>query len=234
MPLLFPPTSDLYVFMILGLRGVQQLSGTTAIIFYCKTIFDQAKEFISPSISTIIYFGVQLIMSAVSSFIVDISGRRPLLIISTIGTAITLCINGTYLYFDKCTQVDTSGFEFVPIVALLCFVVVFSIGLQTIPLLIMGEMFPTNVKAFALCWMDIYYSVIVIVISKVFHWSNETYGMHVPFYTFTGCCVIGLIFIVLCVPETKGKTLEDIQLELRGEHKMTNKKFAVEKISVYC
>ncbi|KAJ8954037.1 hypothetical protein NQ318_004338 [Aromia moschata] len=200
----------------LGLRGIQQLSGTTAIIFYCKTIFQQAESFISPSASTIVYFGVQLFLSAVSSFVVDFSGRRPLLIASIAGTALTLFANGTYLYLKHCTDVDTASFEFVPLAALLCFVVAFSVGLQTIPLLVMGEIFPTDVKAFALCAMDIYYSVIVTVISKFFHWSNETYGMHVPFYTFTACCVLGLVFIIVYVPETKGKTLEDIQMELRG------------------
>lgn len=107
-------------------------------------------------------------------------------------------------------------FEFVPIVALLCFVIIFSLGMQTIPLIMMGEIFPSNVKAFALCIMDIYYSVIVTIISKFFHWSKDNYGMHVPFFAFTVCCIIGLVFIIFAVPETKGKTLEDIQVELRG------------------
>ncbi|XP_074032847.1 facilitated trehalose transporter Tret1 [Leptinotarsa decemlineata] len=205
------------LFTTLGLRGIQQLSGTTAIIFYCKTIFKEAEGFISSSLATIIYFSVQLFLSALTSFVVDISGRRPLLIVSTTGTALTLLLNGVFLYLKNCTEVDTSSFDFVPLVALLCFVVVFSVGLQTIPLLVMGEIYPTSVKAIALCFMDIFYSVIVILISKFFHWSNDTYGMHVPFFTFSCCCLLGLVFIVFYVPETKGKTLEDIQAELRGQ-----------------
>nr|XP_023020580.1 facilitated trehalose transporter Tret1-like [Leptinotarsa decemlineata] len=205
------------LFITLGLRGIQQLSGTTAIIFYCKTIFKEAEGFISSSLATIIYFSVQLFLSALTSFVVDISGRRPLLIVSTTGTALTLLLNGVFLYLKNCTEVDTSSFDFVPLIALLCFVIVFSVGLQTIPLLVMGEIYPTSVKAIALCFMDIFYSVIVILISKFFHWSNDTYGMHVPFFTFSCCCLLGLVFIVFYVPETKGKTLEDIQAELRGQ-----------------
>lgn len=207
------------VFIALGLRTVQQLSGTTAITFYCKTIFLESQEFISPNTATIIYFTVQLLISAVSSFAVDVSGRRPLLIISIIGTSLTLFINGTYLYI-KHKDIDNVGFNFVPLVTLLCYVVIFSLGLQTIPLLIMSEMFPTNVKAFALCLADVYFSIIASVVSKFFNFSNEYFGMHVPFYTFTICCVFGLSFIIFCVPETKGKTLEDIQMYLKGEIKL--------------
>lgn len=212
-------------FCISGLRGVQQLTGTTVIIFYCKTIFKEAGGF-SPSLSTIIYFSVQLVLSAISSFIVDFCGRKPLLIVSIIGTALALLANGIYLYLPK-IGIDTTEFSFVPLIALLSFVVAFSIGLQTIPLLMMGEIFPTNVKAFALCSMDIYYSVIVTCTSKFFHHTKNV-GMHVPFFAFTGCCVLGLIFILFYVPETKGKTLEDIQAELQGKTKAVDRRIVNE------
>nr|CAH7760384.1 unnamed protein product [Callosobruchus chinensis] len=208
--------------IILGLRGFQQLSGTTAIIFYCKTIFEQSENFISSSTGTLIYFSVQLVLSAVSSVIVDFAGRRPLLIVSITGTAISLLIQGIYLYFNICTDIDMTRYSFIPIVALLSFVIVFSTGLQTIPLLMMGEIFPTDVKAFALCLMDFYYSLIVTFISKFFHWSKKEYGLHVPFLTFFACCLIGLFFIIFLVPETKGKTLEEIQAELKGVDKVVS------------
>ncbi|XP_018563927.1 facilitated trehalose transporter Tret1-like [Anoplophora glabripennis] len=209
------------IFITLGLRTVQQLTGTTVIIFYCKTIFKEAGGF-SPSLSTIIYFSVQLVLAVVSSIVVDLCGRKPLLITSIIGTALSLLAHATYLYLQKIGY-DTTEYNFVPLAALLCFVVTFSIGLQTVPLLIMGEIFPTNVKAFALCTMDIYYSVFVTCMSKFFHWSKGI-GMHVPFFTFTGCCVLGLIFILLYVPETKGKTLEDIQDELHDKKTVVDRR----------
>jgi sugar porter (SP) family MFS transporter len=208
------------VFIALGLRTVQQLTGITAITIYCKTIFQKSDSFLSPGTATIIYFTVQLALSALSSLMVDTSGRRPLLIISLSGTAVTLLINGTYLYIKNCTKIDTRDFDFVLLVALLCFVIIFSLGLQTIPLLIMSEMFPTNVKAFALCLADVYFSFIASVISKFFDGTTEAFGMHVPFYTFTVFCVFGLVFIIFCVPETKGRTLEDIQRYLKGEIKL--------------
>ena len=214
------PSNRKAFFIALGLRSVQQLTGITAITIYCQRIFIASNSFLSSAVATIIYFTVQLVLSAVASFMVDISGRRPLLIISLTGTGITLLINGTYLFIKNCTDIDTSDFDFVLLVTLLAFIIIFSLGLQTIPLLIMSEMFPTNVKAFALCIADVYFSVIASVISQYFHGTSSAFGMHVPFYSFAVCCVFGLVFIVFCVPETKGKTLEDIQRYLKGEIKL--------------
>lgn len=199
------------------LRGIQQLSGVTAFIFYCKTIFQEANDFLSPNVGTILYFTVQLIFSIIASIVVDFSGRRPLLLISTIGTALTLLLNGTYLYIKNCTDLDISDLNFLPIVAMLLFIIIFSMGLTTVPLLIIGELFPTNVKGLALSAIDIFYSIMATIVSQYFHWTNSMFGIHVPFYTFSVCCFIAVFYIYIFVPETKGKTLEDIQRELRGE-----------------
>ncbi|CAG9819957.1 unnamed protein product [Phaedon cochleariae] len=199
----------------LGLRGIQQLSGAPVIIFYCETIFQESGGAISSEVAAMIYFSVQLLSAAISSYIVDTTGRRPLLILSTFGASLALFVLASYFYMKINIGVDITQFSYVPVIALLCFVIVYSIGLQNIPLVMMGEIFATNVKATALGLMDIYYGILVTLTSKFFHWTNEEYGMHVPFLIFASCCLIGVIFIVLCVPETKGKSLEEIQIQLR-------------------
>lgn len=203
------------LFIVLGLRAAQQFSGTMAITYYAKTIFSESGH-ISANTATMLYFSIQLCLSIISSIIVDKSGRRPLLIVSIIGAAVTLLLEGIYFYISKCTSLDTSSFSLVQVIALVGFVIMFSVGMQTIPILMLCELFPTNVKAFALCLADIYFCIIASVISKFFQIMKDNFGMHVPFFAFAACCVAGLIFIIFCVPETKGKTLEDIQNELRN------------------
>lgn len=206
------------LFIVLGLRAAQQFSGTMAITFYAKTIFSESGN-ISATTATMLYFSIQLCLSIISSIIVDKSGRRPLLIISMIGAAISLLIEGIYFYIAKCTSIDTSNFSFVQAAALVGFVIMFSLGMQTIPILMLCELFPTNVKAFALCLADIYFCINASIVSKFFQIMKDNFGMHVPFFVFTACCVLGLVFIILYVPETKGKTLEDIQNQLRNRKK---------------
>lgn len=211
------PSNRKALFIALGTRSVQLLTGIHAITFYCKTIFDESGDFLAPSIATIIFHAVQLFMSIIASFVVDISGRRPLLIMSVTGAAITLFANGCFLYVKHCTEVDVSNLTFLPIVCLLCFIIVFAVGLQTIPMLLLSELFPTNVKGFALCIAGVFFGIVSSGVSKFFHFTNENYGMHVPFFAFAACSVVGLGFIVFFVPETKGHSLEDIQNCLKNK-----------------
>ncbi|KAJ8969417.1 hypothetical protein NQ317_016694 [Molorchus minor] len=216
--------------IVAGLRGFQQFSGTTAITFYAQTIFKEAGDDISHHHASMIYFSIQLLITIISSFIVDRTGRKPLLMISMTGSAFALFIEGTYFYIERQTNIDTSSFSFLPVVALMGFVIIFSIGMQSIPILMLGELFPTSVKAYALCFADVYYSLVATIASVFLQWSKDTYGMHVPFYGFTIFSLIGLIFIIFCVPETKGKSLEEIQQYLRGQrhdHSKCNKEECV-------
>lgn len=202
------------LFITLGLRTVQQFSGVMAITFYAKIIFSESSH-LSSNISTLLYFVIQLSLCFMSSAIVDKSGRRPLLIISIVGSAVTLFLEGAYFFMQNCTNVDVTNYGYLQIIALVGFVIMFSLGMQTIPILILCEVFPTNVKAFALCLADIYFCIIASLVSKFFQIMKDNFGMHVPFFAFTVCCVLGLGFICFFVPETKGKTLEDIQKDLK-------------------
>lgn len=206
------------VLIVMGTRTAQQCSGTMAFTFYAKTIFQMAGDDISASTASIIYFATQLVVSSISSSIVDKTGRRPLLMISITGAAIALFVEGSYFCIrNEFPEVNIARYSFIPVVALIVFVIVFGIGLQAIPILLLGELFSTNVKAFALSLADIYFNIMATIVSKFFAGVKDKYGIHVPFFVFTACCVLGLIFIIFCVPETKGKTLEEIQNELKGQ-----------------
>ncbi|KAL1517469.1 hypothetical protein ABEB36_001232 [Hypothenemus hampei] len=201
--------------IVFGLRAIQQFGGTTVITFYAKSIFHEASGDISSTTATIIYFSLQLFCALISSFLVDKLGRKPLLIASIIGSGLALSLEGTYFYLSVNTSLDVSKLKVVPVVALLGYVIIFNLGMGVIPVLFLGEMFPTSVKAFALCLADIWFGIIVTVVSKFFQTMQDSFGIAVPFFAFAACCAIGLVFILVLVPETKGKTLEDIQIELK-------------------
>ena len=221
------------VFIVLGLRGFQQLAGTTAIAFYTHEIFTAAGDHISNHYAVMIYYAVQLVLTIISSSIVDKAGRRPLLLISMAGSALALFVEGTYFYILNETSIDTSSFSIVAVIGLISFVIMFGVGMQSIPICMLGELFPTNVKAFALCLADVYFCVMATVASKYLQITKVEFGLHVSFYGFCVCSVIGLVFIYFVVPETKGKTLEDIQKKLRGEkEERTEKGTDEEKISL--
>lgn len=207
--------------IVLGLRTVQQLCGTSIITFYCKTIFEETKEFISPNISSIVYFTIQMIVALISSLIVDFTGRRILLFISIAGSGITLLTTGVCLHLKNVYNFD--NISYIPIVSLFFYVIVFNIGVRCIPLLMVGEMFSPSVKSAAVSLTAIYFSVFSIIVAKFFHYTKEFLGLHVSFYTFSLFSFLSLIFVYHFVPETKGKSLEQIQDELREKDSANDK-----------
>lgn len=210
------------VVIVFGLRGIQQLCGPNVVTSYAKTIFHESGEGISSTLSSILYFSVQFVMVIVCSFLVDRVGRKPLLIISIVGSGIALLTQAFYFYFKSLSIYDMSVVSFLPLTALLMYVVLFNVGMWNIPLLLMGELFPTNVRAFALCLIEIYFGLTVIAVSEFFQITMDTFGMHVPFFTFAGVCFLGLAFILMVVPETKGKSLEEIQDNLKANKSSAN------------
>lgn len=203
------------LFIALGLRSVQQLCGSTAITFYCKTIFEETRGFVSPNTGTILYFSLQAVLAVLSSLVVDVLGRRPMFIFSLFGTVVTLFMAGAYMFLDLHSDLDLEPYSYVPMTAILLNVAFFSMGVRNVPLLVMSEVFSPRIKPAALCVATIYYATLAIVVTKFYQITNDMVEMSCPIFTFGALSFVCLVVYYFCVPETKGKTLEDIQEILR-------------------
>lgn len=202
--------------IILGLRTVQVFSGLAAFNLYTQRIFKQAGGHISPSLSSIIYTATQMTVTFFGSVLADKYGRRPLLIGSCGCSSTLLVIEGLYFYFKQ-TGHDMTLFKVVPLIGMMMYIISFSLGLGVAPNLMLGELFAANVKAKALSILTIYFAIGISSSAKLFKELEYNLGMCVPFFTFSVVCFSGVLFAYYCVPETKGKTLEEIQQLLSGK-----------------
>lgn len=202
----------LLIFAILNLT--KKFSGKNPLIFYTVTIFEAAEGSINANLSVIIYICVEIIVASSAFILLDWVGRRPVAIISTAGCAIALGISGIYFFLKDKTDVYMESFGWLPLTVLTTYNIFYTLGLELIPTIYLGELFPTNIKASALGIADIFSIINGTIASKLFQILHDNYGMFLPFWVFSGCCVVGLICILKFVPETKNKTLEEIQLDL--------------------
>ncbi|KAL6542301.1 hypothetical protein OROMI_023903 [Orobanche minor] len=185
----------------IGLLMLQQLSGINGVLFYSSSIF-QSAGVSSGKIATFAIGIIQVIVTGISTTLVDKAGRRILLIVSSSLTT------------DSLPESSKSIMGVLALVGLLVFVSGFSVGLGAVPWVIMSEILPVSIKSLAgsvatlANWLSA--SIITMTANLLLTWSSGgTFVIYSLVSAFT------LAFVALWVPETKGKTLEEIQWSFR-------------------
>lgn len=201
----------------MALRWFQQLCGISVFSVYTQYIFQQAGGSISAIQSAIIFQGAVTAGNIICAFFVDKIGRRSATMSSLFCCALVLAGEAVYFYISlKHPEVDLSYFQWTPLVGMLIFVPVFSFGLGIVPTLMLGELFSTSIKAKGLCALNINLGLAVSTLSKIFQLMTTKFGLYSPFTLFAVSCFINTGVAYYIVPETKGKTLEEIQQDFRA------------------
>jgi SP family facilitated glucose transporter-like MFS transporter 8 len=206
------PTSKA-VRIIFGLMIFQQLTGIDAVIYYSVDIFNDAGSSLSPFLCTIIVGILQLLSTYVPSIIVDRVGRRILLVLSELGMAVSLLVLSLHFTMQN-NHVDVSWSGWIPLVAVNTFIIAFSIGFGPLPWLIMAELLSTEAKVWVSSMAVCLNWSLTFAVTKLFPIINRDLGPAMTYGGFCIICVLGTVFVILFVPETQGKSREDIQLEL--------------------
>ncbi|KDP39465.1 hypothetical protein JCGZ_05146 [Jatropha curcas] len=200
----------------IGLLVLQQLSGINGILFYASNIFRSAG--ISSSNAATFGLGlIQVLATGVTTWLVDKAGRRILLIVSTSGMTVSLLLVSVAFYVEDIVSKDSHLYSIMGIlslVGLVAMVIFFSLGLGAIPWIIMSEILPVNIKGLAgsvatlanwlMSWL------VTMTANLLLSWSSGgTFTIYAVVTAFT------VVFVSLWLPETKGRTLEEIQSSFR-------------------
>lgn len=205
------------------LIAIHQMSGVQAVEQYAEFIFSQANSNLEGKYLTMILGTVQVVCTIVCMFITDRSGRKLLLIISAIGSACSTAMVAIYFNLEH-DYVDISKLTWLPAIGVIMYVIMFSVGLSALPSTMIGELFPTNVKPLGTMVIIITAGIEAFGVTNLYPIIANNFGEHIPFWIFTACSLAGALFILIYVPETKGKTLQQIQEELHGSSSVEIKK----------
>lgn len=199
----------------LGLMFFQQFSGVNAVIFYTNNIFRSAGSDIPPAIATIIVGVVQTIATYVSSLLIEKAGRRILLLQSCIIMGICLIVLGAYFKLQEGgTNVTSVGW--LPLLCMVLFIISFSLGFGPIPWMMMAELFSVEFRGTASGISVIMNWCLVFVVTLCFPLLKDAIGIYSCFWVFSGFMIICVFFVFFLIPETKGKTVSQIQTILGG------------------
>ncbi|XP_061360938.1 sugar transporter ERD6-like 4 [Gastrolobium bilobum] len=201
----------------IGLLMLQQLSGINSVFFYSSKIFSRAGIYSSDA-ATFGLGAIQVVMTGISTWLVDKSGRRILLVVSSSVMTLSLLLVATSFYLEAVVSDDAhirQMLAMLSVVGLVALVIGFSLGIGPIPWIIMAEILPLNIKSFGgsvatfMNWFTA--SVITMTANLLLNWSNAgTFTIYAIFSAFT------VAFSMIWVPETKDRALEEIQASFGG------------------
>lgn len=197
------------------LRCTSQLAGVAVFMMYTQYIFKQSGGNLSAVDSSIIFTATMAVLSITASAVIEWLGRRLSLAISLGGVSVALACLAVYFYLLQETSEDLTDFKWVPLTGMLLYVVCFAFGTLTVPTLMLSELFSANIKAKGLSVLIVAFAAMVSITSQLFHSLNTAFGLYAPFAFFCVCSVVNVFVALKIVPETKGKTLEEIQQSLR-------------------
>ncbi|KAM0842581.1 hypothetical protein ACQ4PT_058290 [Festuca glaucescens] len=190
-----------------GLMIFQQLGGINGVGFYASSIFTSAG--FSGKLGTILIGIIQIPITLFGAILMDRSGRRVLLMVSASGTFLGCFMTGISFYLKAHGLFP----EWVPALALsgiLVYIGAYSIGMGPVPWVVMSEIFSINMKATGgslvtlVSWLGSF--AISYSFSFLMDWSSAG-----TFFMFSAASLATILFVARLVPETKGRTLEEIQ-----------------------
>jgi sugar porter (SP) family MFS transporter len=198
----------LIMIIALGLAFFQQITGINAIFYYLPTIFAQAGGGVNDAFRQAVMVGlVNVVMTFVAIWLIDKLGRKPLLIMGIAGMALSL------FAISWAFSQESYNARLV-LIAIIGFVASFAISLGPVMWVLLSEIFPNEQRAAAISVAGFWNALTSASVTMIFPWALSTLGSGGTFLAFGLFATAALLFVVLLVPETKGRTLEQLENDL--------------------
>lgn len=209
---LFNPKFRKISFFAFLMAFFNQMSGINAIIYFAPRVFESAGISTEDALFSTIGIGViNLVATMLGLYLIDRIGRKMLMYIGSVGYIISLSLMA-YSYFGG----------FVPPQLLPYFVFGFitshAIGQGSVIWVFIAEIFPNELRALGQSLGSFTHWILAAVVANVFPYFANTYGAGNIFAFFALMMVLQLLWVIFRMPETKGKSLEEIQKELQKSH----------------
>ena len=193
-----------------ALAMFSQFTGINAVLYYAPEIFKTLGSGTSSALlQTVAVGAVNLIATFIAYWTVDRLGRKPLMVIGAVGMILSLWSFGLAFYFRS-----TGWWS---LIFILGFIASFALSIGPVGWVVLSEIFPTRLRGRAMAIATVCIWIANFIVSQTFPMLNENprlleiFRHGFPFWVYGLSCLGLLIFVLFFVPETRGKTLEEIE-----------------------
>jgi sugar porter (SP) family MFS transporter len=188
---------------------LQQVSGINAVFFYAPMIFERSGIGANAAFMQAALVGlVNLVFTVVAMAVIDRFGRRPLLVFGLSGIAACMLL---------LAWAFSAGDDANPrliLIAIVGFVASFAVSLGPVMWVLFSELFPNRVRGVAISFVGLVNSATAFLVTLVFPWQLQSLGSATTFLLYGLFALVGLVFVVRVLPETKGRSLEELEAVL--------------------
>lgn len=206
-----PGKKALIISIVLSM--LTHFSGNFVLITYTANIFNMAGSVLHPNESALIVAGVQFVATCMVTVLIERAGRKPLYIVSTVGSVIGLSVLGVYVML-KMWHYHVESFSWIPVVGLSATVFVQALAISTLSMTVVAEILPDSLRECGVPFCNGILSASAFVVLKCTPLLCALVGLHGLFFFFAGYCGLSTLFIAFWVPEPKGKTYDEIMKSL--------------------
>jgi len=200
----------LFIGLVVGV--LQQITGINAVLGYAPMIFARAGSQVgieTPFVQTALIMLVNVVFTVFALLLIDRVGRRPLLIFGTAGIAACLFLT-SWGFHSSHDGVESAWV----LLGLLGFVASFALSLGPVMWVLFSEIFPNRVRALAISCVGLVNSAVCFLAQLVFPWQMENLGGAQTFLIYAVFAVLGVAMLVRILPETRGRSLEELEESL--------------------
>lgn len=191
-----------------------QMCGIISVMYYMETILRKAQvAIIEPAVVVIISTSTAIVSSLISMILIDKFGRRIMMIVSSSTVALSMiCLSTEFQLLDA--GYDPADLQGLPIFSMIFFQITIFIGILSMPTTILSEIFPPHIKCVAGCFSSIMAGLFAFICSSTYQPLINLFTEKYVFYIYALLLITAIPFTIFCMPETKGKTLQQIQKDL--------------------
>ncbi len=200
-------SKELRPILVIGmlLAFFQQMTGINSIMYYAPIIFQKIGNGTNSAfIQTVAVGAVNLIFTLVSLRLIDRWGRKPLLIVGAIGMIVSLLVMSGAFFLKH--------FEgYLILVFILVFIASFAVSIGPVAWVVIAEIFPNRLRSKAMSVAIVTLWTFTFLVSLTFPVVLDRLGGGAAFGIFGVMCILLLIYVIFRLPETKGKSLEELE-----------------------
>ena len=198
------------LFLLSSILFLKEIGGGMFVFMYSAYFFSNAGVTWDPFTCTVLVGFTRLIFTFIVALFIDKVGRRPLLIISSIVCSFSMFVIGAII------DAENPSLSWIPLVAALVFIASYGLGVGPVPWILIGEMLPTPIRSVGAAICTCIFALLLFLLSELWPQIIDATGLDDAVFAFGSFNLLLAIVTWLFMPETRNRSLEDLQTAFSG------------------